>query len=101
MRLSAELARPPEKHTVYILDEPTTGLHFIDVRRLMMILARLRDAGHSVIIIEHNPDVMSAADWIVDMGPGGGDAGGRVVACGPPENVASCPESLTAPWLRL
>ncbi len=101
LRLSAELARPPEKHTVYILDEPTTGLHFIDVRRLMMILARLRDAGHSVIIIEHNPDVMSAADWIVDMGPGGGDAGGRVVACGPPENVASCPESLTAPWLRL
>lgn len=100
LRLSAELARPPEKHTVYILDEPTTGLHFLDVRRLMMILARLRDAGHTVIIVEHNPDVMNAADWIVDMGPGGGNAGGRVVASGPLEKVASCPESLTAFWLR-
>ncbi len=99
LQLSAELQRPPEEHTVYILDEPTTGLHFADVRRLLQILVRLRDAGHTVIVIEHNPDVMRAADWIVDMGPEGGDAGGRVVACGPPEVVAACPVSLTAAYL--
>jgi excinuclease ABC subunit A len=97
--LSAELQRPPEEHTVYILDEPTTGLHFADVRRLLQILARLRDAGHTVIVIEHNPDVMRAADWIVDMGPGGGDAGGTVVASGPPEQVAKSKASLTAAYL--
>jgi len=99
LQLSAELQRPPDEHTVYILDEPTTGLHFADVRRLLQILARLRDAGHTVIVIEHNPDVMRAADWIVDMGPGGGDAGGAVVASGPPEQVAKSKTSMTAAYL--
>ncbi len=99
LQLSTELSRPPEKHTVYILDEPTTGLHFDDVRKLLMILVRLRDAGHTVIVIEHNPDVMRAADWIIDMGLGGGDAGGEVIACGPPETVKQCAASLTAAYL--
>ncbi len=99
LQLSSELARPPEKHTLYVLDEPTTGLHFADVRRLMTILTRLRDAGHTIVIIEHNPDVMRAADWVIDMGPGGGRAGGKIVACGPPDKVALCPDSLTAPYL--
>lgn len=99
LRLSTELQRPPEKQTVYVLDEPTTGLHFADVRRLLTILERFRDAGHTVIVIEHNPDVMRAADWIIDMGPGGGDAGGSVVVSGPPETVAACPESMTARYL--
>lgn len=100
LQLSTELSRPPEEHTLYILDEPTTGLHFADVRRLLMILVRLRDAGHTVIVIEHNPDVMRAADWIIDMGPGGGDAGGRIVAIGPPDVVAASEASLTAPYLH-
>lgn len=99
LRLSTELQRPPEKHTVYVLDEPTTGLHFADVRRLLTILERFRDAGHTVIVIEHNPDVMRAADWIIDMGPGGGDAGGQVVAAGAPEVVAKCKQSMTASYL--
>ena len=99
LRLSTELQRPPEKHTVYVLDEPTTGLHFADVRRLLTILERFRDAGHTVIVIEHNPDVMRAADWIIDMGPGGGDAGGTVVVAGSPETVRACPESMTARYL--
>lgn len=99
LRLSTELQRPAKKHTVYIFDEPTTGLHFADVRRLLTILERLRDAGHTVIVIEHHPDVMRAADWMIDMGPGGGDAGGNIVVAGAPETVAACPESLTARYL--
>ncbi len=99
LQLSTELSRPPEKHTVYILDEPTTGLHFEDVRKLLTILVRLRDAGHTVIVIEHNPDVMRAADWIIDMGLGGGDAGGEILAAGPPEVIAASAVSLTAPYL--
>ncbi|MGI5869213.1 MAG: excinuclease ABC subunit UvrA [Kiritimatiellia bacterium] len=99
LQLSAELQRPPEEHTVYLLDEPTTGLHFADVRRLLQILVRFRDAGHTVVVIEHNPDVMRAADWIIDMGPGGGAAGGTVVAFGPPETIAKHKSSLTAAYL--
>lgn len=100
LQLSAELQRPPDQHTLYVLDEPTTGLHFSDVRRLLGILTRLRDAGHTILVIEHNPDVMRAADWIIDMGPEAGEAGGTVVVAGPPERVAACEASRTAPYLR-
>ena len=100
LQLSTELSRPSEKHTLYVLDEPTTGLHFDDVRKLLKILVRLRDAGHTVIVIEHNPDVMRAADWIIDLGPGGGEAGGELLAAGPPEIVAKSAVSLTARYLH-
>ena len=100
MKLSAELARRDTGKTLYLLDEPTTGLHFADVDRLLQVLLRLRDAGNSLIIIEHNLDVIKTADYIVDLGPEGGDAGGRVVACGTPEEVARHPASHTGEYLR-
>jgi excinuclease ABC subunit A len=86
--------------TVYILDEPTTGLHFADVQRLLLVLHRLVDAGNTVIVIEHNLDVIKTADWIIDMGPEGGDGGGIVVAEGTPEQVAEVAESYTGQFLR-
>ncbi len=86
--------------TVYILDEPTTGLHFADVERLLAILARLADAGNTLVIIEHNLDVVKCADWIIDLGPEGGDRGGRIVCAGTPEEVATHPTSWTAKWLK-
>jgi excinuclease ABC subunit A len=85
---------------LYLLDEPTTGLHFADVDRLLQVLLRLREAGNSLIIIEHNLDVIKTADYIVDLGPEGGDAGGRVVACGSPEEIAANPASHTGEYLR-
>ena len=100
MKLSAELARRDTGRTLYLLDEPTTGLHFADVERLLAVLQRLRDAGNTLIIIEHNLDVIKTADYIVDLGPEGGNAGGRVVACGTPEDVASNPDSFTGEYLR-
>ena len=100
MKLSAELARRDTGKTLYLLDEPTTGLHFADVDRLLKVLLRLRDAGNSLIIIEHNLDVIKTADYIVDLGPEGGDAGGRVVACGSPEEIAANPASHTGAYLR-
>ena len=100
MKLSAELARRDTGQTLYLLDEPTTGLHFADVDRLLQVLLRLRDAGNSLIIIEHNLDVIKTADYIVDLGPEGGDAGGRVVACGSPEEIAANPASHTGEYLR-
>ena len=100
MKLSAELARRDTGRTLYLLDEPTTGLHFADVDRLLKVLLRLRDAGNSLIIIEHNLDVIKTADYIVDLGPEGGDAGGHVVACGTPEEVAANPASYTGAYLR-
>ena len=100
MKLSAELARRDTGRTLYLLDEPTTGLHFADVDRLLKVLLRLRDAGNSLIIIEHNLDVIKTADYIVDLGPEGGDAGGHVVACGTPEEVAANPASYTGTYLR-
>jgi excinuclease ABC subunit A len=84
---------------LYILDEPTTGLHLDDVRNLCRVLDRLVDAGHSVVVIEHHVDVIKRADWIVDLGPGAGDLGGRVVAQGTPEDVARAAASRTAPYL--
>ena len=85
---------------LYILDEPTTGLHLDDVRTLCRVLDRLVDAGHTVLVIEHHLDVVKRADWIIDMGPGAGEAGGRVVAQGTPESVACCAGSATGRYLR-
>ena len=100
MKLSAELARRDTGKTLYLLDEPTTGLHFADVDRLLQVLLRLRDAGNSLIVIEHNLDVVKTADYIVDLGPEGGDEGGRVVASGTPEEIAADPASHTGEYLR-
>jgi excinuclease ABC subunit A len=100
MKLSAELARRDTGRTLYLLDEPTTGLHFADVDRLLQVLLRLRDAGNTLIVIEHNLDVIKTADYIVDLGPEGGDDGGRVVVCGTPEEVANHPASYTGAYLR-
>ncbi len=95
VKLSSELSRRSTGHTLYVLDEPTTGLHFDDVRKLLDVLSRLVDQGNTVIVIEHNLDVVKSADWIVDMGPEGGDRGGRVVAEGTPEQVAAIEASYT------
>jgi excinuclease ABC subunit A len=100
MKLAAELSRRATGRTLYLLDEPTTGLHFADVERLLQVLERLRDAGNTVLVIEHNLDVIKRADYIVDLGPEGGDEGGRVVACGTPEAVAACDASHTGMALR-
>ncbi len=100
VKLSAELSRVATGKTLYILDEPTTGLHFEDVRVLLGVLQRLVEAGNTVIVIEHNPDVIKSADWIIDLGPEGGEEGGRLVAAGTPERVAASPESWTGKALR-
>jgi excinuclease ABC subunit A len=86
--------------TVYILDEPTTGLHFADIQKLLDVLHRLTDAGNTVIVIEHNLDVIKSADWIVDLGPEGGDEGGQVIATGTPEAVAQIEGSYTGQFLE-
>jgi len=99
VKLSTELGKRATGRTIYILDEPTTGLHFEDVRRLLGVLSRLVDAGNTVLVIEHNLDVVKSADWIIDLGPEGGDDGGRVVAEGTPEAVAKTPESYTGRFL--
>jgi len=100
VKLAKELARVSTGDTVYILDEPTTGLHFADIQKLLDVLHRLTDAGNTVIVIEHNLDVIKTADWIVDLGPEGGDAGGYIVAQGTPEEVAGVDESNTGQYLR-
>jgi excinuclease ABC subunit A len=100
VKLASELQRRSTGRTVYVLDEPTTGLHFEDIRKLLGVLGRLVDAGNTVIVIEHNLDVIKTADWIVDMGPEGGTGGGRVVATGTPEDVAAMEESHTGAFLR-
>jgi excinuclease ABC subunit A len=100
VKLASELSRRSTGHTMYILDEPTTGLHFEDVRRLLDVLGRLVDQGNTVVVIEHNLDVVKSADWIVDLGPDGGDRGGRVVAEGTPEQVAKTAGSYTGEVLR-
>ena len=99
IKLSRELARVGTGRTLYILDEPTTGLHFEDVKKLLHVLDRLVEAGNSVMVIEHNLDVIKYADWIVDMGPEGGEDGGRIVAEGTPEEVARVKESFTGHYL--
>jgi excinuclease ABC subunit A len=100
VKLSAELSRRATGRTLYILDEPTTGLHFADVQRLLDVLNRLVDAGNTVLIIEHNLDVVKGADWVIDLGPEGGDAGGWVIAEGTPEQVAQMPHSYTGQFLQ-
>jgi excinuclease ABC subunit A len=100
VKLATELAKRDTGRTLYILDEPTTGLHFEDVRLLLEVLHRLVDKGNTVLVIEHNLDVIKTADWIVDLGPEGGDAGGRIVAKGTPEQVADVPDSHTGWFLR-
>jgi excinuclease ABC subunit A len=99
VKLALELSKRDTGRTLYILDEPTTGLHFHDIKLLLEVLTRLRDAGNTVVVIEHNLDVVKSADWIVDLGPEGGDGGGRIVAQGTPEQVAASPESHTGPYL--
>ncbi|WP_312758390.1 ATP-binding cassette domain-containing protein, partial [Pulveribacter sp.] len=100
VKLAQELSRRDTGRTLYILDEPTTGLHFADVDLLLQVLNRLRDAGNTLVVIEHNLDVIKTADWIIDMGPEGGAGGGRVVAEGTPEDVAANPASHTGQYLR-
>jgi excinuclease ABC subunit A len=99
VKLASELGKRATGRTIYILDEPTTGLHFEDVRRLLGVLSRLVDTGNTVLVIEHNLDVIKSADWIVDLGPEGGDGGGRVVAEGTPEVIAKTPDSYTGRFL--
>ena len=99
IKLATELSRRSTGRTLYLLDEPTTGLHFDDVAKLMKLLLRLRDQGNTIIVIEHNVDVMRCSDWIVDLGPGGGDAGGELVCEGPLETVKACPRSVTAKFI--
>jgi excinuclease ABC subunit A len=99
VKLASELAKRSTGHTIYLLDEPTTGLHFDDVRRLLTVLSRLVDQGNTVLVIEHNLDVIKTADWIIDLGPEGGSGGGTIVAEGPPEHVATVPGSYTGRYL--
>ena len=100
VKLARELSKRATGRTLYILDEPTTGLHFHDIAQLLRVLERLRDEGNTIIVIEHNLDVIKTADWIVDLGPEGGDGGGRVVAAGTPEQVAAHPNSYTGSYLQ-
>ena len=99
IKLATELSRRATGRTLYLLDEPTTGLHFDDVAKLMALLLKLRDQGNTIVVIEHNTDVMKCADWIIDLGPGGGDAGGNLVCEGPVGKIRSCPASLTGKFL--
>jgi excinuclease ABC subunit A len=100
IKLSKELSRRATGRTLYILDEPTTGLHFHDVAKLLEVLHELADAGNTVVVIEHNLEVIKTADWVIDLGPAGGDAGGRIIAAGTPEDVAAVKESYTGQYLR-
>src|SRR3989441_722515 len=100
VKLATELSRRDTGRTLYILDEPTVGLHFADVERLLSVLHRLVDAGNTVVVIEHNLDVIKTADWIIDLGPEGGELGGQVIAEGPPEEVATLSHSYTGQFLK-
>jgi len=100
IKIAAHLSSHGGERLLYILDEPTTGLHFADIEKLLDVLQRLADSGNTVLVIEHNLDVIKQADWIVDLGPEGGEAGGEVIAVGTPEDVADVEESHTGQFLR-
>jgi excinuclease ABC subunit A len=100
IKLASELSKRATGRTLYILDEPTTGLHFADVERLLQVLNRLVDAGNSILVIEHNLDVIKTADWIIDLGPEGGAAGGMIIAEGSPEDIAANAASSTGHYLQ-
>src|SRR5690606_36446354 len=100
IKLASEVSRRSTGRTMYILDEPTTGLHSADVKRLMTILQKLVEGGNSMVIIEHNLDVIKTADYIIDMGPEGGNGGGQVIATGSPEEIAKSPKSFTGNYLK-
>ena len=100
VKLSLELSKRDTGRTLYILDEPTTGLHFADIALLLKVLNQLRDNGNTVVIIEHNLDVIKTADWLIDLGPEGGDGGGSVVGVGTPEDIAANPASHTGRYLK-
>jgi excinuclease ABC subunit A len=100
VKLASELSRRATGKTVYILDEPTTGLHFADIERLLGVLQRLADGGNTIIVIEHNLDVIKSADWLIDLGPEGGSGGGQIIAEGTPEAIADTPHSWTGQYLR-
>jgi excinuclease ABC subunit A len=100
IKLASELSKRSTGHTIYLLDEPTTGLHFEDIRKLLAVLSRLVDQGNTVLVIEHNLDVIKTADWIIDLGPEGGNRGGQVVVEGTPEKVAKTAESYTGRFLE-
>jgi excinuclease ABC subunit A len=100
VKLAKELSKRATGRTIYILDEPTTGLHFADIAKLLEVLHKLVDAGNSIVVIEHNLDVIKTADWIVDLGPEGGDRGGEVIAAGTPEQVARSTRSYTGQYLK-
>jgi len=100
VKLATELAKKATGRTIYILDEPTTGLHFADIEKLLQVLMKLRDAGNTLVVIEHNLEMIKCADWIIDMGPEGGERGGSVVGAGTPEKIAALPESYTGRYLQ-
>jgi excinuclease ABC subunit A len=100
VKLALELSRRDTGRTLYILDEPTTGLHFADIDLLLKVLHQLVEAGNTIVVIEHNLDVIKTADWVIDMGPEGGSGGGQVVAVGTPEDVAANPASMTGRYLK-
>jgi excinuclease ABC subunit A len=100
VKLSLELSKRDTGRTLYILDEPTTGLHFHDIDLLLKVLHRLREHGNTVVVIEHNLDVIKTADWVIDLGPEGGDGGGRIIAQGTPEGIADDAASYTGAYLR-
>jgi len=100
VKLASELSKRGTGKTLYILDEPTTGLHFADVQKLLDVLNRLVNLGNTVVVIEHNMDVIRNSDWLIDLGPEGGDEGGRIIATGTPQDVAKAPGSYTGKYLK-
>jgi excinuclease ABC subunit A len=99
IKLATELSKRSTGKTLYLLDEPTTGLHFDDISKLLELLLRLRDQGNTIVVIEHNTDVMKCADWIIDLGPGGGASGGELVCEGPVEKIRACKRSVTGKFI--
>ncbi|HEU0209982.1 MAG TPA: excinuclease ABC subunit UvrA, partial [Candidatus Udaeobacter sp.] len=100
VKLASELAKKATGRTFYILDEPTTGLHFADIEKLLQVLMKLRDAGNTLVVIEHNLEMIKCADWIIDLGPEGGERGGEIVGVGSPEKIAQIEQSFTGQYLR-